>query len=209
MSRPGLPRLSLALLALSLSASAHLSKAAAIDGFCLAVRRAFVETQPRYFSGPNPWVELDTLPDEYPDAAIASVYSEGSRVAWVVLEMAGPGDAWFETTNYFFDDTGAIRKRERHFEQPDANVRIQEDTYFEKGKVMKTRYHHSPLGRGKENWDTMYDPNAPEYSSTADLPVLFLDGDSRQLAAAFPPSNPFGKSKCASGLRTVRTSPTM
>ncbi len=167
------PLIGLLAVALNLSARGHPSKTQAIDDFCAAIRHEFVEAAPHYFSGPNPWVELLALPDEYADAALASVYSEGSRVAWVVLEMAGPGNAWFETTDYFFDEAGLIRKRERLFEQPDANVLIKEATYFNKGKVLKTSYHHSPLSGGKENWDRLYDPNAPDYTSTADLPVSF------------------------------------
>ena len=154
----------------------------AIDDFCGAIRRQFRESAPRYFSGPNPWVESDDLPDDFTDAAIATVYHEGARVSWVVLEVAGNKGAWFETTQYFFDEAGLIRKRVRHFEAPSGNVQIDEDTYFEKGRAIKNRYHHAPLAAGKENWDTFADPDAPNYTSTAQLPVVFLDGELRQLA---------------------------
>ena len=140
-----------------------------------------MESTPRYFSGPDPWVELNTLPDEFPDAAIASVYSEGFRVAWVVLDMSGPAQAWYETTQYFFDRSGLIRKRERRLEQANANVRIDEAKYFDHGRLIKTEYHHSPLEEGKEDWDVMFDPGAPEYISTAELPVILTGTELRLL----------------------------
>jgi hypothetical protein len=186
-----------AALALGPSAHAHNSKTTAVDELCSAIRHEFVEAEPRYFSGPNPWVGLNKLPDEYPDAALATVYSEGSRVVWVILQMAGPGNAWFETTNYFFDGTGLVRKRERHFEQPDANVAISEDTYFEERKVIKASYHHGTLRKGKEDWDNLYDPRAPDYTSTGDLPVSFVQENFKQLT----------QMRILSGLRTDRTSP--
>jgi hypothetical protein len=55
---------------------------------------------------------------------------------------------------------------------------------FEKGRVVKTTYHHGRVLDGpdsKENWDIFFDPDAPEYTSTADLPALFLTNELRQL----------------------------
>lgn len=174
--------------AASLLANANSEKTAAIDDFCVTIRNEFVESAPRYFSGPDPWVQLDRLPDSFADVAVATVYTEGSRVRWVVLEMAGPQDGWFETTHYFFDQQGLVKKRERLLEQNSANVRVEESMYFQKGKIIKTSYRHSPLHPGRrdrrkeEDWDAFYDPNAPEYETTADLPSPFLTAEFKQLA---------------------------
>ena len=164
----------------SLCAHRHPSKTAAIDDLCAVVRNEFVESAPHYFAGPDPWVP-DQLPDSFADAAVASVYMEGARVRWVVLQMAGPQDGWFETTQYFFDEAGSIKKRERRLELNMANIRIEESLYFQHGRVIKTTYNHGPMRQGpshsreKENWDSFYDPDAPEYNSTAELPNLFTD----------------------------------
>lgn len=181
--------------ALGLSARGHLSKTTVIDDFCKTVRGEFVETVPRYFSGPDPWIEVISpgfngpefysKPDQSPDVALASVYSEGSRVVWLVLAIAGPSNVWSETMQYFFDESGLIRKRERLYQQADANVLISETTYFSKGRILKASYHHGPLRRGRENLDRLYDPHAPDYTSTADLPVPFLTGESKQLSSLY------------------------
>jgi hypothetical protein len=159
-------------------------KSTTIDQLCIAIRQEFLEASPRHFSGPAPWVELERLPSFFGGDVLATVYNEGSRVRWVVLEMASPNDLWFETTDYFFDERGFVQKRERRLAQQASNVWIEESIYFRKGKILKTTYHHSPLNGeegGEEDWDRFYDPNAPEYTSTGDLPVLFRDTDFRQL----------------------------
>jgi|GEM_PF-6674077 len=199
MSRPHHHRKAITSLALLLllgcQAFGRPSKTAAIDNFCATIRHEFVEAVPRYFSGPDPWMELGSLPDSFADAAIASVYSEGPRITWVVLVMSGPGDGWFQTTHYFFDEFGLIKKRQRYYQHLEANVKIEETLYFEKGKLIKTRFHHATLAPGRENWDAFFDPHAPEYLRTEDLPVLFFADPFKSLAL----------SKARSGLRTSRT----
>jgi len=201
-------RLSVVAFFLSASALARPSKTSAIDDFCLAIRNEFVEAVPQYFSGPDPWVQLDRLPNSFADVAVATVYYEGARIKWVVLEMEGPGNAWFETTHYFFDEDGRIKKRERHLDQYLSHIRIREDQYFDAQRIIKTGFHHSRLTENssvsadkpganenpapsacsscanspKENWDSFFDPNAPFYTSTADLPDLFLKAESKHLA---------------------------
>jgi hypothetical protein len=171
-------------LGLTLHAHGRPNRIRRTDQECAAILSEFVEALPRYFSGPDPWVQLDRLPDTFADAAIARVYSEGPRLRWLVLEMAGPNDGWFERTNYFFDEAGNVEKRERVLEENAANVRIEESTYLERGRIIKTTYHHAPLQPGhgsKENWDVFYDPDAPEYTRTEDLPGLFLNMGLRQV----------------------------
>ena len=171
-------------LILSLCAQGRPNHIQRIDAECAVIRAEFVASLPRYFSGPEPWVQLDRLPDAFADAAIASVYSEGPRLRWLVLDMAGPNNGWFERTSYFFDEAGFVEKRERLLEEDSSNTRVQESTYFEKGRIIKTTYHHAPLQLGhdsKENLDVFYDPNAPEYTSTAELPSLFFMMELRQL----------------------------
>lgn len=151
-----------------------------------------MESAPRFFSGPGPWVQLDRLPDSFADVALAAVYNEGERVRWVVLDMAGSDNGWFETTQYFFDENGLIKKRERRLEQNRANVRVEESMYFQRGKIIKTAYRHFPLiakqgQRNKEDWDVFYDPGAPEYTSTAELPQLFSSTELKHVAGRIAP----------------------
>lgn len=193
------------------------SKTATIDTFCLTIRNEFLESTPAFFSGPDPWVRLDRLPNTFSDAAIATVYAEGPRIKWVVLEMQGPDNAWYETTNYFFDEDGFLQKRERRLNQYSSDIQVNESFYFEKRKRIKSSFHHQRLPENdsaekdkaqaipsdesettqkpaalacpscahssKENWDTFYDPGAPLYTSTADLPEPFLKLDFKQLAS--------------------------
>jgi hypothetical protein len=165
------------------------AKTALIDASCLTIRNEFLEATPAFFSGPDPWVQLDRLPHTFPDAAIAAVYSEGPRIKWVVLEMQGPDNAWYEITNYFFDESGLLQKRERRLDQYSSHIQVSENFYFENRKRIKTSFHHQQLSennsaeKDKENWDTFYDPDAPLYTSTADLPVPFLKVEFKQLAS--------------------------
>lgn len=169
-------------LALSTNLGARPDRIAAINGICQSIRHEFAESEPRYFSGPNPWVQLDKQPVAFSDLALASVFSEGTRVRWVRLQLSDPDRDWFETTNYFFDEAGLIQKRERHYEQVAANIKIDEATFFAQGKRIKDSYHHSPLSKGKEQLDKLSDPDAPEYRSTGDLPLLFSPNDWNHLA---------------------------
>ena len=168
---------------------ARAAKATTIDAFCLKTRNEFLESAPTFFSGPDPWVQLDRLPNTFPDAAIATVYAEGPRVKWVVLEMQGPDNAWYETTNYFFDENGFLQKRERRLDQYSSHIQVNESFYFENRKRIKTSFHHQQLSennsaeKDKENWDTFYDPDAPLYTTTADLPESFLKVEFKQLAS--------------------------
>ena len=117
--------------------------------------------------------------------ALAEVHTEGARVRWVVLEISGPDHVWCETTDYFFGEAGVILKRERRLEHISANVRVEEITYFRRGKAMQTRYRHMPLQpatRGAQDWDTFFDPNALEYRSTGDLPVGFREPQMQQVS---------------------------
>jgi hypothetical protein len=176
---------------LSHPAAGRSGKIQGIDALCQATRQEFVEGMPRYFSGPDPWLEGERWPASLASGALAGVYAEGARVRWVVLQISGPGHVWSETTDYFFDEAGVILKRERRLEHIPANVRVEESTYFQRGKVIRTRYRHTPLqpatrgkpvARGKEDWDKFFDPNAPEYRSTGDLPVLFREPQMRQVS---------------------------
>ncbi len=157
----------------SAALNGHPNRVSAIDAFCQSVRREFAEMEPRYFSGPDPWVQLDSPPEAFSDLAVARVFSEGTRVCWVILQMSDSGSAWFETTNYFFSEKGDIQKRERHYEQVDANMQIEEVTYFANGKPIKDSYHHAPLAAGEERPDKLADPGAPQYFKTTELPLLF------------------------------------
>ncbi len=178
----------------TLAAWAGTSKTAAIDDFCQATRAEFVEATPQFFSGPDPWVQLDRLPAAFADAAVATVYYEGHQVKWVVLSMQGPDNVWYETTHYFFDAKGLVEKRERHLDEYKSHIQVDEDLYFRDRKVFKTTYHHRALSENdqpdahragaadKENWDTFFDPDAPFYTDREDLPRVFLDGGGAQLA---------------------------
>lgn len=169
-------------LAFSAALSGRSDRVAAINNFCQAIRQEFAESEPRYFSGPNPWVQLEKQPESFSDLSLATVFSNGVNVSWVILQLSDPDEDWFETANYFFDETGLIQKRERHFEQADANMQVDEVTYFAHGKRIKDSYRHSPLAGGKELLDKLSDPDAPDYLSTADLPILFTPTDSNHLA---------------------------
>jgi hypothetical protein len=116
-------------LGLSICAQGHPNRSRQIDQDSLAIRAEFLEALPHYFSGPEPWVQLDRLPDAFADAALVSIYSEGPRLRWLILEMAGPNNGWYETTSYFFDEAGHVEKRERQLEENTANVRVEESTY--------------------------------------------------------------------------------
>jgi hypothetical protein len=166
-------------------AAGHPSKTSLIDDFCSQIRREFLEDAPRYFSGPDPWKEIDHLPDSLTDLAVATVHSEGPRVRWLVLVMASAGGEWFETTQYFFDEKGLILKRERQLEHNASNIRIDESIYYDQAKMIKKIYHHSQLSANQisqkresnEKWDVFFDPDAPEYISTGSLPALFTEAN--------------------------------
>ncbi len=180
------------LLLLALPLSHHLSaapsKTVTIDNLCRDIRKEFVEAEPHYFAGPDPWTQLDKPPDSDADGVIATVYQEGARIRWVVLEMADPDNAWSQTTHYFFDENGFIQKRERRLSDYNSHIQVNEDRYFVNGKEMKTNYRSAPLpdegssAPQKENWETFSDPEAPLYISTADLPEVFLTAAFEKLA---------------------------
>jgi hypothetical protein len=157
------------------------SKTVVIDDLCRAIRKEFVEADPRYFAGPDPWVQLDQQPDSFADPAVATVYQEGTRIRWVVLEMQGPDDTWFEITSYFFDEDGLLRKRERRLDEYSSHIQVNDDRYFMNGKAIKENYRHAAL-TDKENWEIFSDPEAPIYSSTAELPEIFFSGALDRLA---------------------------
>ncbi len=173
---------------LLLSAAAHQaaarpSKTALIDGLCQSIRNEFVETKPLYFAGPDPWQELDAQPNSIDDKALVSIYREGSSIRWLVLEMLASDNSWFETTQYYFDEVGVVRMRERDLHGYAANIHIQERVYLQNRRVIKTLYQRNridvshALSGGKEDPDSFLDPNAPLYTDAGQLPVEFLGVD--------------------------------
>jgi hypothetical protein len=170
------------LCALAPAIFAHPSKIASIDAGCLAIQSEFREALPRVFSGPDPWTELDRVPAAIPDVALASVYSEGSRIRRVILRMEGPSQRWYQSTDYCFGEDGFLRKRERLLEQADANVMVEEITYYQAKRSIKTVFKHHPLTAGRENWDDYFDPHAPDYFRTEDLPFPLTEKEWNNLA---------------------------
>jgi hypothetical protein len=129
---------------------------------------------------------LPELPLEFEDAAVATVYLEGTRIQWVVLELQGGGgteaNGWYERVDYYFDVEGRVVKRQRHLEHLPANSVLDETKYYSKGKKLKARLTHHALAKGPEDWSKLFDPGAPEYTSANDLPFPAISVRRQRLA---------------------------
>jgi hypothetical protein len=158
------------------------NKQSAIDSFCQQLKDEFQEASPYFFSGPNPWLQLEQLPAEFSDTALALVYMDGGKIRWVVLNLSEQG--WYERVDYYFEEDGKVAKRERHFEEPAANLVLNESRYYVNGKRWKDQMQHHALGQGKEDLSQLFDPQAPEYLKTDELPFLPVTNRWQRLAGA-------------------------
>jgi hypothetical protein len=174
------------LAAAAFQTQAWTNKQAEIDVYCQQLRQQFKDVPPYYFSGPDPWAELPELPLDFEDAAVATVYMDGTRIQWVVLELQGGGgtgaNGWYEKVDYYFDLEGKIVKRERHLEHVAANSAVDESKYYVKGKKLKARMTHHALANGPEDWSKLFDPEAPEYTSANELPFPAISVRRQRLA---------------------------
>jgi hypothetical protein len=144
------------------------NKQAAIDSYCQQLKDEFREVSPYFFSGPNPWRQLAQWPAEFSDTALALVYTDGGKVRWVEMHLSEEG--WYERVDYYFAEDGIVVKRERHFEEQAANLEMNESRYYLNGKRWKDQMQHHALGQGKEDLSQLFDPQAPEYLNTGELP---------------------------------------
>ena len=134
----------------------------------------------------SPSAELPELPRDFEDAAVATVYMNGTRTQWVVLELQGGGgteaNGWYEKVDYYFDFEGKIVKRERHLEHVAANSAVDESKYYINGKKFKARLTHHALAKGREDWSKLFDPEAPEYTNANELPFPAISVRRQRLA---------------------------
>jgi hypothetical protein len=158
-------------------------KLAAIDLYCERLKTEFLESAPVLFVGPDPWTELEKRPDSIADDVLASVYAEGLKIRWVVLQIAGPNRQWSETVSYFFDKNDLLVKRERYLDQRAANIAFEEIRYYTNGEVLTERTHHHALGPGRQDSSQFDDPDAPDFLAVDDLPFPKSVNLWRQLAS--------------------------
>ncbi len=174
--------LAVALLTPPAHALGHSKQIKAIQNYCGEIGAEFSGASPEVFSGPDPWTELDDVPANMGDQALALVYSEGFKPKWVFLRIAGPEkEKWSEDIDYYFRDDGTIAKRERHLQISSANMTLVETTYYEHGKVLKDATRHHSLGPGKQKISVFSDEPAPDYMTVDDLPFSGNDDAGTEL----------------------------
>ena len=158
------------------------SKLTAIDANCLQLQTAFANATPIVFSGPDPWVLLDDIPASMPDDAVAYLYTAGTDVRWVFVRVVDSDAGWSEDISYFFNEHGAIMKRERHLQSTASNISLDVFTYYEAGRVLKEKSRHHALARGKPDASQFNDPDAPTFTSVHDLPFPDIQNLLQRLA---------------------------
>ena len=160
----------------------HSRKVSSIDEYCRLVRQDFASAVPFVFSGPDPWTEIDEVPADMPDQAVAFVYATGAQVSWVFLRAVDADEGWSEDVDYFFRRDGSIAKRVRHMQSVAANITLEVTTYYENGRVLKEVAHHHGLHHGRSDFSKFTDPDAPVFTSTDDLPFPDIPDLWRRLA---------------------------
>ena len=176
----------LCLLALGVSAAEGRPKQlTGIDDYCNRLKTEFVEARPILFSGPDPWTELDEPPPHFRDEALATVYLDGEKIRWVVMQLGTRQDAWSETVQYFYGTDGNLVKRERYLDEPASNTALEETLYYHDGELLRKYTKHRALAGRRENDSMFENHDAPEYLSTSDLPFPKVNGISRRLAKSF------------------------
>lgn len=143
---------------------------AAIDQYCSDIRTELSASTPFIFSGPDPWTELDDIPAEMPDEALAYVYTQGPSIRWVYLRLVDEQAGWQEDIHYFFHEDGNVAKRVRRLFSAAANLELDETTYYESGDVLKQITRHHALAKGLKKVADFSDPDAPVYLTVDDLP---------------------------------------
>jgi hypothetical protein len=168
--------------ACSVFALGHSKRMAEIDRYCALLRQGTALSSPFVFSGPDPWTQLDEVPAQMPDEALALVYTVGPDVRWIFLRIVDANQGWAEDVNYYFQQDGTIVKRVREVESTAANVLLEVTTYYEDGRVLKEHTRHHSLGAGRQRLDAFEDPDAPLFWSVDDLPFPDIPDLWRRLA---------------------------
>ncbi len=120
----------------------HLS---GIDDYCNRLKAEFVEARPILFSGPDPWAELDEPPPHFRDEALATVYLDGEKIRWVVMQLGARQDAWSETVQYFYGPDGNLVKRERYLDEPLPTPRLKKPFITATGSCCEKTPNIAPL----------------------------------------------------------------
>lgn len=176
--------LAVAILTPPARAFGHSKQIKAIQNYCDEIGTEFSGNSPEVFSGPDPWTELDEVPADMADQALAFVYADGFAPKWVFLRIASPKkDGWSEDIDYYFRNDGSIAKRERHLQILAANMTLDETTYYDHGEVLKDTTRHHALGPGKQKISAFNDEPAPDYMTVDDLPFFSDDDTGAQLVS--------------------------
>lgn len=154
----------------------------AIDTYCSSLQDSLTAATPFFFSGPDPWTELDDYPDGVPDPVDAYVYTIGPAIRKVLLRVADPEEDWLEEITYFYRGDGTLAKRLRHLDEPGANISLEEVTYYANGRKIKDSTHRHTLDSGKQDLSQFDDPGAPVFWTVDELPFSDMVDVWRQLA---------------------------
>lgn len=154
-----------------LQVSARSHQVQAIDQYCAELRSELISTAPFIFAGPDPWTQIDNVPQQADDDdTLAYVFTEGPSIRWVFLRITDKQNGWLEEVHYYFRPDGTIAKRARHLLSFAANVEFDEALYYTGGNVSEqVTHHHKLLKKGKRKAD-FSDPDAPEYKTVGELP---------------------------------------
>lgn len=142
----------------------------AIDTYCTNLQDSLIAGTPFFFSGPDPWTELDDYPEGLPDPAVAYVYTVGPEIRKVFLRVANPEEDWMEEITFFYRADGTLAKRIRHLQEPAANMSLEEVSYYAKRSMVKDSTHRHALDGGKQDLSQLNDPGAPVFWTVDELP---------------------------------------
>lgn len=146
-----------------------------IDSYCGQVQKSLAAATPFFFSGPDPWTELDDFPEGIPDPAVAYVYTVGPEIRKVLLRVADPDDGWAEEVTYFYREDGSLARLTRRLQHPAANLILQEVSYYANGRRIKDLIRHHALAAGKPDLARFDDPGAPIFWTVDELPFGEID----------------------------------